>query len=174
MPTMAISSKGLKELAGHEGIVLTRYKDSVGVWTLGIGHTRAAGAPDPRTFMGRLTLAEALELYEKDLKKYVDGVNRAVRVSVTAAEFDALVSFHFNTGGINRATLVRSLNAGDKAKAAREFLNWSRPPEILGRRKKEQKLFAEGAYSNGGKATVFPANAAGKVDFGSGTVVTLP
>ncbi|WP_428141663.1 glycoside hydrolase family protein, partial [Bradyrhizobium sp.] len=34
-------------LISHEGIVLSRYKDSVGVWTIGVGHTKAAGNPDP-------------------------------------------------------------------------------------------------------------------------------
>ena len=72
------------------------------------------------------------------------------------------MSFHFNTGGINKASLVKSINAGDKKTAAKQFLNWKKPPEVMGRRKKEQKLFAEGTYSNGGKAKLVPADANGK------------
>ena len=47
---------------------------------------------------------------------------------VAQHEFDALTSFDFNTGGIDRATLVRHLSSGDRAKAATAFMNWSKPP----------------------------------------------
>jgi len=94
-------------------------------------------------------------------------------VDVTQTEFDALVSFHFNTGRIKTAALTKSLNAGDRKAAAAQFLNFKKPPEIIPRRKKEQKLFAEGIYSNGGKATIFPANASGKLNFKKGTQVDL-
>ena len=67
----------------------------------------------------------------------------------------------------------RLINAGDKKTAAKQFLSWKKPPEIMGRRKKEQKLFAEGAYSNGGKATVYPADAKGKVMWSKGKRIDL-
>lgn len=35
---MKLSDKGLMALIAHEGIVQSRYKDAVGVWTIG-GHT---------------------------------------------------------------------------------------------------------------------------------------
>ncbi len=44
---MQTSPKGVAEIAGHEGIVLSPYLDSVGTWTFGVGHTRAAGPPNP-------------------------------------------------------------------------------------------------------------------------------
>lgn len=160
---MNLSRDGAMELAGHEGIVLSRYKDSVGVWTLGIGHTRGAGAPDPETFLGELAIADAFTLFEKDAKKYVDAVNAAVRVPVTQTQFDALVSFHFNTGAIGRASLVQKLNAGDIAGAAEGFMAWNKPPEVIGRRTKERDLFKSGKYANNGMATAYPADAAGRV-----------
>lgn len=163
-----MSDAGLKELVGHEGIVLTRYKDSVGVWTVGVGHTKAAGPPDPKSFNGKLTIAESLDLFRKDVARYEDAVSAALKVSVSQAEFDALVSFHFNTGGIKRASLVKSINAGDKKRAAKEFMNWSKPPEIVKRRRKEQKLFEDGTYSNRGEASIFPATAAGEVQWNKG------
>lgn len=162
---MNLSREGAMELIGHEGIVLTRYKDSVGVWTIGVGHTRAAGPPDPETFLNELTLAQAFGLFENDVRKYVTDVNRALKVKVTQQQFDALVSFHFNTGAIGRATLVKKLNAGDVDGAAKGFMAWNQPPEVTGRRIKEQALFAVGKYSNGGMANVFPADARGVVNF---------
>lgn len=169
----AVSKEGLMELIGHEAIVQSRYKDSVGVWTIGVGHTKAAGSPDPKTFNGAMPIKDVFALLAKDLAKYEAAVNKALKVEVTQPEFDALVSFHFNTGGIAKASLVKSLNAGDRAKAAAEFLNWKKPPEILGRRRKEQALFAKGVYAGGGKATVYPADAAGRVQWKKGKTIDL-
>jgi hypothetical protein len=42
------------------------------------------------------------------------------------SQFDALVSFHYNTGAIGRATLTKRHLAGDYAGAAREFARWNR------------------------------------------------
>ncbi|MGE0502277.1 MAG: lysozyme [Rhizobiaceae bacterium] len=173
MATMKVSKNGLMEIISHEGIVQTRYKDSVGVWTIGVGHTKAAGPPDPSKFTGTMTIKEVFALFEKDIVRFARDVNTVLKVDVSQSEFDALVSFHFNTGGIKKASLVKSLNAGNRPKAAKEFMNWKKPPEIIGRRRKEQKLFSDGTYSGKGKATVFPADAKGKVDFGKGKVIDL-
>jgi lysozyme len=168
-----LSKQGAMELIGHEAIVQTKYRDSKNLWTIGVGHTRAAGEPDPATYTEVMPLKEVFKLFQKDVQKYADDVNAALKVPVSQSEFDALVSFHFNTGGINRASLVKSINAGDKKTAAKQFLSWKKPPEIMGRRKKEQKLFAEGAYSNGGKATVYPADAKRKVMWSKGKRIDL-
>lgn len=142
---MRTSTKGLLALMGHEGIVLTTYKDSVGVLTIGCGHTKAAGPPKPILGL-KITLSEAVALFRKDIKKYEAGVNRAIRVSLAQHEFDALVSFHYNTGGIARAKLTKSLNAGDRKAAAAKFMGWIKPRSIIGRREKEQALFKKGSY----------------------------
>jgi len=173
MAKMKMSREGAKELIGHEAIVQTRYLDSKNIWTLGVGHTKAAGPPDPKTFTGKMPLPEVIDLFMKDLKKYEDAVNAAVKVPVSQTQFDALVSFHFNTGRIGSAALVTSLNAGKTAQAAAEFLNWKKPPEIIGRRTKEQKLFRDGVYSNGGKALVIPATPAGVVEWKKGKSTSL-
>src|ERR1700752_4092755 len=105
MAKMSMSKDGLMELIGHEAIVQTRYKDSVGVWTIGVGHTKHAGPPDPKGFEGEMSIADVVELFRKDIVAYSNAVNAAVKVDVSQAEFDALVSFHFNTGAIKRASL---------------------------------------------------------------------
>ena len=54
-------------------------------------------------------------------------MTRAIGEAPTSqAQFDALVSFHYNTGAIGRATLTRRHRAGDHAGAAREFARWNR------------------------------------------------
>lgn len=173
MAKMKMSREGAKELIGHEAIVQTRYLDSKKIWTIGVGHTKAAGPPDPKTFTGKMALPDVIDLFMKDLRKYEDAVNAAVKVPISQTQFDALVSFHFNTGRIGTAALVTSLNAGDKAKAAAEFMNWKKPPEIIGRRTKEQKLFRDGVYSNGGKAQLIPATPEGVVQWSKAKSTSL-
>jgi lysozyme len=57
------------------------------------------------------------------VQKYADAVNAPLKVPVSQTEFDALVSFHFNTGRIDKASLTKFINAGDKKTAAKQFLN---------------------------------------------------
>ena len=127
---------------------------------MGIGHTASAGPPDPsRMPRGRrIPLSEIFRIFAADLASFEKRVNKAVKVPVAQHEFDALTSFDFNTGGIDRATLVRHLNSGDRAKAATAFMNWSKPPEIIDRRTKEMELFRSGHYSSSGKVNVYPAD----------------
>lgn len=160
---MQLSKNGFMEIVSHEAMVQTRYKDSKDVWTIGIGHTKSAGAPNPQTFSGEMPLDTVISLFRKDLEKYEARVNKYITVELEQHEFDALVSFDFNTGGVSKATLVKKLNAGDKAAAAKGFMNWVKPAEIGKRRKKEQILFSAGKYSGGGKGSVIKANSAGKV-----------
>ena len=167
---MQMTERGLLALAGHEGVVPAPYRDSTGTWTFGIGHTAAAGPPDP-VFMPRgmpadleAGIHEAFRVFRADLARYEADVLAAVTVPLAPYEFDALVSFHYNTGGITRASLTRQLNAGDRAAAARTFLNWRRPPEIIPRREAERDLFRHGRYP-GGAIPVWSVDSAGRVDF---------
>lgn len=170
---MKMSNQGLAELAGHEGIVTSRYKDSVGIWTIGVGHTAAAGPPNPANDTRTYSVSELVELFRKDVSKYEADVLRALKVRLSQTQFDALVSFHYNTGGIARASLTNRLNAGDYAGAADAFMGWSKPAEIIPRREKEQKLFRSGVYSNGGMATVYPATSSGSVQWLQGKRINV-
>ncbi len=170
---MKVSRQGIIEIAAHEGIVDMPYRDSKGIWTVGVGHTAKAGPPDPSKLPRgrRLPLSEIFRIFAGDLAAFETRVNKAVKVPVAQHEFDALVSFDFNTGGIDRATLVRHLNRGNRAKAATAFMNWSKPPEIIDRRSKEMELFRAGQYSSGGKVRIYPADRHGRVDWRRGKTV---
>lgn len=151
---MKISDKGVLEIAEHEGIVPGPYRDSVGVWTVGVGHTAAAGGPDPATMPKGMPLdvgmavLDLLNLFDVDLDKYEARVNKAVTRPLKQHEFDALVSFDFNTGGIYRALLTKAINRGDKRGDG--FMGWLKPKEIIKRRKAEQALFRTGNYDANG------------------------
>jgi lysozyme len=169
---MDLSREGLMAIAAHEGIVLRPYKDSVGVWTIGVGHTKAAGHPDPAAFKGELTLSEALGLFRHDVSKYAADVARAVKVPLQQHEFDALVSFHYNTGAIGKASFVKKLNAGDRAGAIKGIMDWRKPAEIIPRRTAERDLFRDGKYP-APFASIFPVKANGTPNFAKPTRVDL-
>ncbi len=170
---MNLSRDGAMELIGHEAIVQTRYKDSVGVYTIGVGHTKAAGGLDPATFAGELPLKDVFDLFFHDVQKYVADVNAAVRHAVNQTQFDALVSFHYNTGAIRKASLTQRVNAGDMAGAAQGFMAYVKPKEIIARRTKERDLFATGKYSNRGLAMIYPATPNGAIQWAKGHRVDL-
>jgi lysozyme len=87
-----------------------------------------------------------------------------VTVPLEPHEFDALVSFHFNTGAIARAALTRALNAGDRAGAGAAFMHWLRPASLRPRREAERDLFLRARYPEG-PIPVWAAGADGCVDF---------
>lgn len=166
---MRLSDKGLLEIAEHEGIVPAPYMDSVGVWTFGVGHTAAAGGVNPSTLPRGMpsnldaAIDEALRVFREDVVKYEDRVNRAVKVPLAQHEFDALVSFDFNTGGIHRAKLTARINAHD-AKASEGFMGWLKPPEIRKRRVAEKALYDTGNYdANGDTIPIWRADENGRL-----------
>lgn len=97
-------------------------------WTIGWGATGRdhvhGGRIGPQTVW---TQAQCDDRLKQDLARYAAGVARALDgAPATQVQFDALVSFHYNTGAIARATLTQKHIAGDYQGAAREFARWNR------------------------------------------------
>ncbi|WP_336981455.1 lysozyme [Altererythrobacter fulvus] len=91
-------------------------------WTIGWGATGRNIGPDTVW-----TRDECDARLKADLARYAAAVDRALGdASTFQHQFDALVSFHYNTGAIGRATLTRKHAAGDFAGAAQEFTRWNR------------------------------------------------
>lgn len=117
---LTYSKEGLRLTELFEGDVLTAYRDQGGVWTIGYGHT---GGVHPGQI---ITQAEAESLLAQDVECAVRCVNDAVTVTLTQAQFDALVDFAFNVGAGNfrRSTLLKEINAGHFPEAAVQFNLW--------------------------------------------------
>lgn len=174
---MEVSLKGLVEIIGLEGICLYPYLDSVGVWTIGAGHT-ASESPDPAKMPKNIaiTMDYAIDLFKSDIKRYSDPVNVALKVPVTQEQFDALTSITYNigVGGMRKSTFIKRINNRDSmSNIANAILMWDKPKEIMGRRKKEAKLYSTGVYSNNGKALVFPVNSSSKPVYSKGKEVNV-
>ncbi|MXO72768.1 glycoside hydrolase family protein [Altererythrobacter buctensis] len=124
-------------------------------WTIGWGATgpdRFAPTPGARIGPGTVwTGAQCDARLEADLKRYAADVSRVLAgAPATQAQFDALTSFHYNTGAVARASLTRRHIAGDHAGAAREFARWVRAggkvlPGLVRRRAAEAELYQAGS-----------------------------
>lgn len=132
--------------------MLKAYKDVAGVWTIGYGCTRYANGNGIKPTDILLNKECATDLLVVTLKDFERTVNRVVTVPLSNNQYDAVLSFHFNTGALPSSTLLRKLNAGDLIGASLEFLKWNKitDPEtgkkvvsdaLVKRRAKEQKLF---------------------------------
>lgn len=149
-----INSDGLTIVKRCEGRELQAYQDSVGVWTIGYGHTSAAGPPT--VYAGQtISEAEAESILQKDLELFENGVRDLVKVPINSDQFSALVSFSFNLGlgALGDSTLLRKLNAGDYQGAADEFPRWVKAggQTLLGlvkRRDAERALFLSQPYAH--------------------------
>jgi GH24 family phage-related lysozyme (muramidase) len=91
-------------------------------WTIGWGATGAGIGP------GTVWTREQCDArLTRDLERFEREVARALGAAPTSQnQFDALVSFHYNTGAIARASLTKLHKTGDHAATAAEFGKWTR------------------------------------------------
>lgn len=139
---MAITDIGRNALISREAIKLTAYRDSVGVWTIGVGHTSAAGPPAVTPDL-TITRAQALEIFARDLVQYERAVDGAITRPMQDHQRDAFVSICYNIGpaGFRRASFTKRFNAGDIDGCAKAIMQWTKPKEITSRRQGERDQF---------------------------------
>ncbi|WP_345116987.1 lysozyme [Bartonella jaculi] len=155
-----ISSEGLALIKQWEGLRLNAYKDAIGVWTIGYGHTGAVGKNSVHKGM-KITEQQAEELLYQDLRQYENAVEQAVQVSLSPWQFAALVSFCYNVGtaAFCNSTLLKKLNKGDYEAVPAELQKWTkaggkRLQGLVHRRAAEAGLWAKGAYISSNYQTV--------------------
>jgi lysozyme len=134
----------MKAIIGRKGF-FTTYRDSAGVLTIGWGHTNHHL---PRFSVGAVwSQAECDAALAGDMVTFERHVQQLCHVDLTQWEFDALVSWSFNTGGPATATLWKKLNAGNKKAIPAELAKWNRAggralAGLTRRRKAEGLMFA--------------------------------
>ena len=139
------SKNGLALTESSEGVRLSAYQDSVGVWTIGYGHTKGVSAGMT------CSLPQAEQWLLQDVQECVDHINQDVTVKLTQGQFDALVDFSFNLGigALERSTLLKMVNAGDFSGAAKQFPLWDKAggkvvEGLFKRREADETMFCEG------------------------------
>jgi lysozyme len=154
--SLSLSADGQKFIQDREasrGPNLSVYPDQRGKPTIGYGHLLKPG----ETFPNGISTEEAKQLLAQDIADAEQVVRHNVKVDLTQAQFDALVSFTYNEGPKNlaRSTLLQRLNANDFAGAADEFRAWDKvpvnnvlvySPGLADRRRRERTLFVSGQY----------------------------
>ena len=139
---MKISQNGRNLIKEFEGMVLTAYQDSVGVWTIGYGHTKGV-------YPGmQISEQQANAFLDEDIKTHAVGIFNFVTVQLNQNQFDALVSFHFNLGPyiLQGSTLLTYINNKNWQVAANEMMAYVHAggqvlPGLVRRRKAESELF---------------------------------
>ena len=141
---MNLGYEGTKLLKFFEGCKLTAYQDSVGVWTIGYGHTKGVYAGMT------ITQEEAEQMLLTELEEYEGYVEKYVTVPLTQNQFDALVVWVYNLGPTNfrNSTLLKELNAGNYNAAGQEITRWNKAggkvlAGLVKRREAEAQLFSD-------------------------------
>ena len=119
---MNISVEGTSLIKKFEGCELEAYQDSVGVWTIGYGHTKDVKQGD------KINQDEAEHLLEEEMPEYQGYINDMVEVSLDQCQFDALVSWVYNLGPTNlsSSTLLKVLNEGDYDEVPFQIKRWNK------------------------------------------------
>lgn len=141
---MRTGQRGIELIKSFEQLRLEAYRDSVGIWTIGYGHT----GPEVRAG-DKISERQADMLLEADLLTAERGVLDALDMH-RVSEFDACVSLAFNVGvkAFKGSTLVKLHNAGNRMGAAKEFQRWCKAAGkelrgLLRRRFMEAALYLE-------------------------------
>lgn len=148
MIAQKMSAKGIDFLIAREGFKNKAYKDSKGLWTIGVGHLIL---PNESYLLNKvLTNQEVRELLNKDLPKYEAAVNDTILFPLPQNEFDALVSLCFNIGteAFKKSTLAKRINSKlSKDEIINAFSMWNSKGLLVNRRALEARLFTTDNYS---------------------------
>lgn len=158
-----VSANLVEFVKRYEGLKYSVYADPKGLPTVGYGHLLTAQENATKTIMigglgvslnSPLTQTQCDTLLSQDL--YNDGavhIQRMVKVPLTQAQFDALVSFVFNVGQgkLASSTLLKVLNQGNYADVPPELMKWTGIPVLKGlvtRREAEAAMFQGNSVNN--------------------------
>ena len=144
---MRMTKEGLALIKCFEGFRGRAYRDPVGVWTIGYGHTSMAGPPSVSEGL-EISRAEADAILRRDVEQFARDVASCLRVPLSPAQFSALVSFAYNvgTGNFRASSVLKAVNAGDFAAVPRRLQLWAKAggrvlPGLIKRRAAEAELF---------------------------------
>lgn len=113
---MSLKQKNIEIITSYEGLSLKAYLCPAKIPTIGYGTTKGVKLGDV------ITREKAIELLHQDLARFEDYVNKNYPTQ-KQNEFDALVSFVYNLGSIERGSnLDKGLKANNKIKIF-EFWN---------------------------------------------------
>jgi lysozyme len=116
-----MSEAGLARIREHEAFMPRKYDDGAGNATIGYGHL----VLDGEDFSRGITESEAIELFEKDVERVVNGSLDKIKIDLTQNQIDAIGSFIFNVGsGAFAKGLLPHINARRHERATARILRY--------------------------------------------------
>lgn len=147
MEIKAMDAAGIAFLIQEEGIRLKPYLDSAGIPTIGIGNTYYEDGTRVKMSDPAITEMRAISLFKTVLKPYETTVWSVTRDDINQHQFNALTSLSYNIGvpGFKGSTVLRLVNKNPNdpaiGKAFEMWKNAGGKPVLLGRRKREVKMY---------------------------------
>lgn len=139
---MRTNQAGIDLIKRFEGLRLTAYRDSGGIWTIGYGHIGGISEGDV------ITEDQAEQFLREDLEMAEYTIGSTVTADLNPNQFSALASLIYNIGigKFAHSSMRQLLNAGDFEAAAGEFHKWANAggqalPGLVRRRQAEEELF---------------------------------
>lgn len=178
-----ISLPGVNTIRAQEGRALRAYQDAVGVWTIGYGLTNYDKGLPWHVGKGLVITEDQAEwfLLKSIRENYLPDVHRALSGGTyqhPQAVMDGGADFHFNCGGILKATWPRLLGAGNMAAAKTSMESWDKAggrvlSDLVQRRARDWAIVSVADYGKiTGPLNVVP-NASGRESYhGYGDVLT--
>lgn len=176
---MQIGQAGLELIKSFEGYgrklpdgSCTAYQEKINgkldIPTIGYGCTVGVKMGDV------WTAQQAEDALRAELAKHIATVTRLITIDLNPNEFDALVSFSYNCGGLQGNTL-RAINSGDRSKAVAALRTWNKfggrvCDGLVRRRAAEVALFLKPVAPV--QPDFMPQSATPSAEVGKGTVAT--
>lgn len=135
--TMRMSTTGIEALRQREGAVLRYYNDAANNCTYGVGTLSHSGPCTPEEMRRPVSIAEVNIQLTNTVRSAEEAVRRKVRnQQLTQEQFDALVSFTFNTGPTGARATLDAANRGASSEVATHINNnvYIHPRDATGRR----------------------------------------
>lgn len=109
---MRLTQEGIDLIKNFEGFSSTWYKCPAGIWTIGYGHTAAAGPPSYEPLQ-KITREQGEQILRSDLARYEQAVMDAVTVPLSDEQYSAIVSFCYNVGpgAFRSSSVLKAVNA---------------------------------------------------------------
>lgn len=140
---MRMSASGMAALRQREHAVLKYYNDAANNCSYGVGTLAHHGPCTPDELRRPVTAAAVNAQLEARVRSAEATVRQRVRDhQLTQAQFDALVSFTYNTGATGARATLDAANRGSQAEVVRHMNNnvYVHPRDARGRRQPAIRL----------------------------------
>lgn len=122
-----LNSIGVNTIKEFEGLELEHYICAAGVPTIGLGSTRwfdGSDIPEGAT----ITEEQAVELFERDMKEFIEALQTLINVPLTGKQIAALQSWIYNCGigALEESTLRKVINqGGNSSEVQAQLMRWT-------------------------------------------------